>query len=85
MGETSMIGGSGTQATPPGDAPQVRSQAVAPQTPETTDEQLEMRGLFVRVTASGSPIGLRVDTRLLSEQEMIERDNETIRRRGRGS
>jgi hypothetical protein len=84
MGETSMIVGSGTQVTASGGAPEVKSQAAGVEPHMTTEERVETRGLFVRVKSSAR-VELRVDTRLLTEQESIEKDNEAIRRRGRGS
>lgn len=84
MGETSMIVASGTQVTVSGGAHEVKSQAATVEPHITTEERVERRGRFVRVKSSAR-VELRVDTRLLTEQESIEKDNEAIRRRGRSS
>ena len=82
MVDTSMILGSGTQVTASEAAHTVRSLVPLDERPITTEERVEARGSFVRVKSS-SRIELRVDTRLLTEQQSIEKDNETLRRRGR--
>jgi hypothetical protein len=84
MGDTSMIVGSGTQPVPSG-AQEVRGQPHTNGESVTTEDRVEARGVFVRVKSSAQPVVLRVDTRLLTEQESIERDNEAIRRRRLGS
>jgi hypothetical protein len=84
MGETSMISGSGTQSVPSGDH-EVKGQTQPAGEPVTTEHRVEARGLFVRVKSGAESVALRVDTRLLTEQERIERANEAIRRKRLGS
>jgi len=79
-----MINGSGTQAASSGTAAKVKSQGGGAERPETTADSTETRRVFVRITKGQEVVTLRVNTRLLSEQERIEKDNEMIRRQGRG-
>ena len=83
MSETGMIPDSGTQVDFAGDATVVKVQSGLHMRASTQTEGSGVHGIVVRLTEGQGTVVLRVDPKVLDEQQKIEEMNRNIRRHGR--
>jgi hypothetical protein len=81
--DTTMIQGSGTQPTSPGETKPVNVVTGGSEPQPTSHVFIDSQLIPVRVSGTQHVV-LRVNTKRISEQQAIEKANESIRRRARG-